>query len=31
MHGGEHWDVQHRNGQHTNVRPNGDVIGKDYF
>ncbi|HEY7418682.1 MAG TPA: hypothetical protein VH593_26120, partial [Ktedonobacteraceae bacterium] len=31
QHGGPHWDVQHPNGTHTNVAPNGKVIGKDNF
>ncbi len=31
QHGGEHWDVQHPDGSHTNVAPNGKVIGKDNF
>jgi putative RNase toxin 37 of polymorphic toxin system/K319-like protein/Big-like domain-containing protein len=34
QHGGPHWDVQHPNGSHTNVGPNGNVIGgpmKDNF
>ncbi len=30
-HGGPHWDVQHPDGSHTNVAPNGKVIGKDNF
>jgi hypothetical protein len=31
QHGGPHWDVQHPDGSHTNVAPNGKVIGKDNF
>ncbi|MBV9709522.1 MAG: hypothetical protein JO011_01260 [Ktedonobacteraceae bacterium] len=34
QHGGPHWDVQHANKKHTNVAPNGKVIGgptKDNF
>jgi hypothetical protein len=27
MHGGPHWDVQHRDGTHTNVDFTGRVIG----
>ena len=30
-HGGPHWDVQHKNGKHTNVTPKGKVIGPDNF
>jgi hypothetical protein len=30
-HGGDHWDVEHPDGLHTNVAPNGTVIGKDRF
>jgi RHS repeat-associated protein len=30
-HGGPHWDVQHKDGTHTNVAPNGNVIGTDNF
>ncbi len=30
-HGGPHWDVQHPNGQHTNVGPDGSIIGADRF
>ncbi len=33
-HGGDHWDVEHPDGSHTNVAPNGRVIGssaKDKF
>ena len=30
-HGGEHWDVQHPDGSHTNVAPDGTVIGQDNF
>jgi RHS repeat-associated protein len=30
-HGGPHWDVQHKNGSHTNVSPEGRVIGRDNF
>jgi hypothetical protein len=27
-----HWDVQHRDGSHTNIRPDGEVDhGKDNF
>jgi hypothetical protein len=31
QHGGPHWDVQHPDGSHTNVAPDGTVIGKDNF
>jgi hypothetical protein len=31
QHGGPHWDVQHPDGTHTNVGPNGEVIGPDNF
>ena len=31
QHGGPHWDVQHPDKSHTNVAPNGKVIGKDNF
>ena len=31
QHGGEHWDVQHPDGSHTNVAPDGTIIGKDNF
>ncbi len=31
QHGGEHWDVQHPDGSHTNVAPDGTVIGDDNF
>jgi putative RNase toxin 37 of polymorphic toxin system len=31
LHGGPHWDVQHQDGSHTNVAPDGTVIGKDNF
>ncbi len=27
MHGGPHWDVEHPNGEHTNVDDQGNVIG----
>jgi hypothetical protein len=31
-HAGPHWDVQHPDGSHTNVAPDGTVIGgKDNF
>jgi RHS repeat-associated protein len=30
-HAGPHWDVQHEDGSHTNVAPNGKVIGEDNF
>ena len=33
-HGGDHWDVQHPDGSHTNVTSDGTVIGgtsKDRF
>lgn len=30
-HGGDHWDVQHPDGSHTNVASNGTVIGRDRF
>jgi hypothetical protein len=31
-HGGDHWDVQHNGGKdHTNVDPEGNVIGPDRF
>jgi Bacterial toxin 37 len=31
QHGGPHWDVQHKDGSHTNVAPDGTVIGEDNF
>jgi hypothetical protein len=31
QHGGPHWDVQHPNGSHTNVAPDGTIIGPDNF
>lgn len=31
QHGGPHFDVQHPDGTHTNVGPDGNVIGKDNF
>jgi len=31
QHGGPHWDVQHPDGSHTNVAPDGTIIGKDNF
>jgi putative RNase toxin 37 of polymorphic toxin system len=31
QHGGEHWDVQHPDKSHTNVAPDGTVIGEDNF
>jgi RHS repeat-associated protein len=31
QHGGPHWDVQHDDGSHTNVTPEGEVIGEDNF
>jgi hypothetical protein len=31
QHGGEHWDVQQPDGSHTNVAPDGTIIGKDNF
>ncbi len=31
MHGGPHWDVQHPDGSHTNVAPDGTIIGDDNF
>jgi hypothetical protein len=31
LHGGPHWDVEHPNKTHTNVTPQGKVIGKDNF
>ncbi len=31
QHGGPHWDVQHPDGSHTNVFPNGNVVGDDNF
>lgn len=27
--GGPHWDVQHPDGSHTNVFPDGNVVGPD--
>lgn len=30
-HAGPHWDVEHPDGSHTNVAPDGTVIGKDNF
>ena len=30
-HGGAHWDVQHPDGSHTNVFPDGNVVGEDNF
>jgi|GEM_PF-3547342 len=30
-HGGPHWDVQHKDGSHTNVNPDGSVRGPDNF
>ena len=27
----DHWDVQHKNGKHTNVTPDGTVLGDDNF
>ncbi len=30
-HAGPHWDVQHPDGSHTNVSPEGQVIGPDNF
>jgi hypothetical protein len=32
QHAGPHWDVQHPDGTHTNVYPDGEVYqGRDYF
>ena len=30
-HAGPHWNVQHKDGSHTNVDPAGTVIGRDNF
>lgn len=30
-HGGPHWDVQHPDGTHTNVFPDGNILGPDNF
>jgi hypothetical protein len=30
-HGGPHWDVQHKDGSHTNVNPDGSIRGPDNF
>jgi hypothetical protein len=30
-HGGPHWDVQHKDGSHTNVYPDGHIRGEDNF
>ena len=30
-HGGPHWDVQHPNGTHTNVFPDGFILGANNF
>jgi hypothetical protein len=30
-HGGPHWDVEHKDGSHTNVNPDGSVRGSDNF
>jgi hypothetical protein len=30
-HGGPHWDVEHKDGSHTNVNPDGSVRGPDNF
>jgi Bacterial toxin 37 len=30
-HGGPHWDVQHADGTHTNVFPDGTILGPDNF
>ena len=30
-HGGAHWDVQHPDGSHTNVYPDGSIRGEDNF
>jgi hypothetical protein len=30
-HAGPHWDVEHPDGSHTNVSPEGQVIGPDNF
>jgi hypothetical protein len=30
-HGGPHWDVEHKNGKHTNVNPDGSIRGEDNF
>ena len=31
QHGGPHWDVQHPDGSHTNIFPDGKVVGPDNF
>jgi Bacterial toxin 37 len=30
-HGGPHWDVEHKDGSHTNVNPDGSIRGDDNF
>jgi Flp pilus assembly pilin Flp len=30
-HGGPHWDVEHKDGSHTNVNPDGSIRGEDNF
>jgi hypothetical protein len=30
-HGGPHWDVEHKDGSHTNVNPDGSIRGPDNF
>src|SRR5262249_55076530 len=30
-HGGPHWDVEHKDGKHTNVNPDGSIRGEDNF
>jgi hypothetical protein len=30
-HGGPHWDVEHKDGSHTNVNPDGSIRGLDNF
>ncbi len=30
-HGGDHWDVEHKNGTHTNVFPDGKILGANNF